>query len=193
MKLDALPVDESSTLMYYRFSNSHWGSGGTVTEFIFHTHQTFFDSMWLFKGNTAYDELEAFRGGKYLPMILECHGYDLAHTKSTLYKRLSKVAQPVCIVAHPNLQYTCNSPDQCGRYDKRLNFRCVNTSVSLAEGEVLTMVAFNKAKRIPGRSWRESREIWRSRTNPYSDHFAGMRQHYSYNLIYDILIIINVF
>lgn len=174
MFVDALPVDESSTLMYYRFPNSYLGGGGKLTDFLLHSHQTFLDSTWIFKGQAAYDELEAFRAGKFLPIILECYGYDLKKTKAELFKRLKAVAEAVCIVDHPNIQYTCKTKDQCGDFDKRMDIRCTNTSVSLPEGEVLTLVAFNKIKKIPGKTWRESREIWKSKTNGFSAQFAGI-------------------
>ena len=168
-----IPVDESSTLMYYHFPNSFWGSSGTLRDFVFHTHQTFLDSMWLFKGEAAYDVLEKFRRGRFLPLILECNGHDLNRTKKMLFQKLTAVSQAVCVIARPNLQYTCASEDQCGRYDKRMDYRCVDTSIPFAEGEVLTLVAFNKMHRIQGMSRSQSRQTWKDHTNPYTKYFAG--------------------
>lgn len=168
-----IPVDESSTLMYYHFPNSFWGAGGRLQDFVFHTHQTFVDAMWLFKGKGAYEVLEAFRNGAYLPLILECHGHELNRTKTALFRKLSSVAQAVCVINSPNLQYSCKSKSMCGHYDKRMDYKCVNTSISFEEDEVLTLVAFNRIHRLSGKSWRESRQIWKQHANPYTKYYAG--------------------
>ena len=158
--------------MYYKFRNAFFGSSGILRDIMFHTHQIFMDSIWLYKGEAAYGILEDFRNHRNLPIILECHGQDLESTKRMLLQNLSSAAKLVCSSERPQREYHCNSSDQCGHFDRRLSLQCEQNWVHLEENDVLTVVAFNKAVKFPGKSWSESREIWKKQ-NAWADLYSG--------------------
>ena len=52
----------ASNLVYYNWTNFLFGPGKMLFDnFVVHTHQTMFDSLWIFKGNGVYAALEKWR------------------------------------------------------------------------------------------------------------------------------------
>lgn len=183
--LDMIPVDPSSTLMYMKYKNDFLENSFSMKNFVFHTHQVLFDSMWLIKGKSAYHILESFRREPLLvspaknvfqPIVLECNGYSLESAKKKLRPLLLESSEFLCVVESANLVKACDEDGYCEGYDKRMKHMCKTAELRLEKNETLVLVAFNTVKLIPGLNHVQSREEWTRRANVYTK-FYGAYQH----------------
>ena len=143
-----MPLDRSSNVMFFNFTNYFLGNG-VLNEFALHTHMTYFDSVYVFKGDTVYAKLESLRQSwnRSLPVVFECLPPLKRSPKETLLDLA--IAEPsaslVCEGARPSMEPYCESDDTCTYRDKRIEFNC-RRDVPLGINETLTVIAFNKIR-----------------------------------------------
>eukprot|EP00924_Labyrinthula_sp_SR-Ha-C_P011304 augustus_masked-scaffold_36-processed-gene-0.7-mRNA-1 protein AED:0.23 eAED:0.32 QI:0/-1/0/1/-1/1/1/0/739 len=148
------PLDYNTNVMFYNFTNFYLGSG-TMKNFILHTHMSYTDSLFVFKGDNVYKILSdalTNRGERelVLPHIFECHDQDkTTMNKEDLLQRL--LSDPsvhlVCEGNKPTLVLYCSEGDQenCIYRDRRIDFNCVS-ELRLEEEDTLTIIAFNRVR-----------------------------------------------
>ena len=84
------PLDGHTNMMYFKFKNTFLGAG-ELSDFILHTHMTFLDSLYIFKGQHAFEALQDFRkmNTGSLPYVFECHKQDFEATSKKLLASIS--------------------------------------------------------------------------------------------------------
>ena len=145
-----MPMDPSSNVMFFNYTNFFLGDG-ELSDFVMHTHMSYFDSIYVFKGDKVYSKLNQLRiqWNSSLPIIFDCLPSTKGNPKKTILKEVLRVpgASLVCEGARPSMQLFCKSEHDCMYRDKRIQFNCLD-KVRFGVNETLTVVAFNYIRNV---------------------------------------------
>uniref|UniRef100_A0A6S8BB04 Uncharacterized protein n=2 Tax=Aplanochytrium stocchinoi TaxID=215587 RepID=A0A6S8BB04_9STRA len=144
-----LPLDSNSNFAYWKHKNS-WLGPGEISNFITHTHMSLTDSLYVFKGNKAFDYLEKYRHDKLkglVPYVFDCHNTTMEIGKNDILGVVvASGAELVCEATRPSLQLFCDEEQHdCVYRDSRVEFNC-KEKVRLEKDEELVIIAFNKVR-----------------------------------------------
>ena len=143
-----MPLDPNSNVMFFNLTNRIFGDG-VLNDFVLHTHMSYFDAIYVFKGNGLYQHLDEYRirRNASLPMVFECLPPRRKSSKDQVlsYIQNFKGSQLVCEGTKPSQQLYCTDEKDCVYRDKRIQFNC-RRDVRFAVNETLTVVAFNQVR-----------------------------------------------
>jgi hypothetical protein len=148
----SVPLDPSSTVNWYTYTHGEKGKlgHGWLSEFVIHSHQSIFDSSFVFKGPKGGHiggALESLRRNRTLPIVIDCVEDEGVQTlekfKAKLLDVVGQVSQAllVCEANRPSLVF-----DHRGfPFDKSIDLNCIDR-VELNPGDELVMIGFNTVR-----------------------------------------------
>eukprot|EP00122_Pirum_gemmata_P007738 Pgem_evm1s7115 len=167
----AYPHVEHYNSMWFQFKNEYLGDG-VLRNPILHTHQTIFDSFFLFKSTEEngdiltlllkqYTAANNLNGDVQLPIFYDnkCRNntatnlnskakMDFETEKANLLTTVqtSGLAEIVCEVTKPSVEFIKQNGEHVpNARDRRVDFNCLD-EIALGDKEVLTVIAFNHAR-----------------------------------------------